>query len=540
MAAHLLEFYPTPKTLIDKMLSGIDFKLISTVLEPSAGKGNICEEVNRKLRYSQNRYADEDERMDIDCIEIDADLRGILKHKKYRVVHDDFLTYRSKKKYELIVMNPPFSEGDKHLMKAIELQELHGGVIACILNAETLKNPHSNMRKTLVRRLNELEAGIEYLSGEFESAERRTSVEVALVKIFIPGKESSLIIDHLEKAKAREQQDFAEPAAVTRGDFIEAIVSQYEFEINAGINLINEYNRICPYIARKIETKDELYADRNPILELKINDSNKYSNDKNIINGYIKKVRGKYWRALFESKEFVRSLTSNLQNELYARVNDLADYEFSYHNIMEMRIELNRKTIRSVEDTIIKLFDDLSHRHSYSGEYGKNIHYYDGWKSNKAHKINRKVIIPMSALDIWSNKFTFHYTAKRKLEDIEKCLAFLDGGETPDKPLDAILDAAERNQVSQNIELKYFNVTFYKKGTCHLTFTNERLLEKFNIFGSQRKGWLPPCYGKKRKQDMTGEEKAAVDSFGGDYGEVMRDGKYYIVETGQLLLGSTA
>ena len=536
---NLTEFYPTPAALIDKMLDGIDFKEISTVLEPSAGKGDICDAVSRKLRYARNNYTDRSKGCEyIDCIEIDDDLRGILKNKEYRVVHDDFMTYQSKKKYDLIMLNPPFSEGDKHLMKAVELQEVHGGAVVCILNAETLRNPHTNLRKTLVRRLDELGADIRYMSGEFESAERRTSVEIALIKVVIPEREHSLILDHLEKSKAPESQGFTEPSAVTQSDFIKAIIEKYNFEINAGVNLIKEYMRISPYIVKEL-SGDSRYNDA--ILELKIRSSDRYSNGRNLINDYVSKVRVKYWRALFESKEFVRSLTSNLQNELYSRVNELADYEFSYHNIMEMRIELNRKTVQSVEDTIIGLFDELSHKHSYSDEFSKNIHYYNGWKQNKAHKINKKVIIPMyGALDYWSNTFTFKHGAKQKLADIEKCLAFLDGGETPDISLDVMLDAAQRNQVTRDIELKYFKITFYKKGTCHLTFTNERLLEKFNIFGSQRKGWLPPYYGKKRKDDMTAEERAVVDNFGGNYDDVISDAKYYIVESGQLLLGTSA
>ena len=37
----LLEFYPTPVTLLDKVLDGVDYRYIGTVLEPSAGKGDI-------------------------------------------------------------------------------------------------------------------------------------------------------------------------------------------------------------------------------------------------------------------------------------------------------------------------------------------------------------------------------------------------------------------------------------------------------------------------------------------------------------------
>ena len=36
------DFYPTPKELGKKMLQGIDLGFISTVLEPSTGKGESC------------------------------------------------------------------------------------------------------------------------------------------------------------------------------------------------------------------------------------------------------------------------------------------------------------------------------------------------------------------------------------------------------------------------------------------------------------------------------------------------------------------
>ena len=35
------EFYPTPQSLVEKMLQGIDWAYIHTILEPSAGKGDI-------------------------------------------------------------------------------------------------------------------------------------------------------------------------------------------------------------------------------------------------------------------------------------------------------------------------------------------------------------------------------------------------------------------------------------------------------------------------------------------------------------------
>ena len=99
------DFYPTPDTLIEKMLEGIDLKLVNNILEPSAGKGNIVDYIINKANnirtYSKIK-------LDIDCIEIDENLRHILKGKGYRVVHDNFLTYDTLKSILINYSKFPF------------------------------------------------------------------------------------------------------------------------------------------------------------------------------------------------------------------------------------------------------------------------------------------------------------------------------------------------------------------------------------------------------------------------------------------------
>ena len=56
------DFYPTPQNLIDKMLFSLDFTMIKSILEPSAGSGNIVEALKKK-ENSYNRYS-----FDIDCV----------------------------------------------------------------------------------------------------------------------------------------------------------------------------------------------------------------------------------------------------------------------------------------------------------------------------------------------------------------------------------------------------------------------------------------------------------------------------------------
>ena len=102
-------------------------------LEPSAGKADIVEVIRGKSGYSRRK---------VDCIELSPEPNAILQDKDFRVVGSDFLDYAGVCYYDAIVMNPPFSNGDEHLLKAWDF--LHDGEIVCLLNAETLNNPFTS------------------------------------------------------------------------------------------------------------------------------------------------------------------------------------------------------------------------------------------------------------------------------------------------------------------------------------------------------------------------------------------------------------
>lgn len=577
------EFYPTPESLAKKMLEGIDWRYIHTILEPSAGKGDILREI-AKVENGRACYGD----FDVDCIEIDANLRQILKYnfsegrkheikcmkteekcvwnsvkcrhetvelsesqkaknrevkeelktffeKGIHIVHDNFLTYTPFKRYDLIIMNPPFSNGDKHLLKALRMQE-KGGSVICLLNAETLRNPYTETRKELFKQLKKYNAIIEYIEDAFTSAERRTGVEVALIKVFIEQvQEESDIYNRLKEAE--EYNDDFDPTVtdIEVSDFIKATVNMFNIEVKSGLELIRQYKSLVPYMARSFG-KDSF--DKSPILELKIN------GDAAHVNEYVKKVRYKYWKELLANPKFVGKLTSKLQTEYQERVGKLANYDFTEFNIRTLSVEMSSQIKRGVEEEIIAMFDRLTEEHSYYPECSKNRHLYDGWKTNKAHKIDKKVIIPCYGVwSDWSGKAR-EYEARKVLEDIERILNFLDGGMTEEVDSWSMLKAyLEDYNITKKIPLKYFNVTFYKKGTVHIEFYCPKLIERFNIYAAQNKQWLPPCYGKKTYKDMTAEEKAVVDSFQGEeaYKEVMAKASYYFApvnnENKMILIG---
>ena len=125
------------------------------------------------------------------------------------------------------------------------------------------------------------------------------------------------------------------------------------------------------------------------MIELKVNGTVDFT-----INDYVKSVRSKYWNALFQDVRFVGNMPTNLLDNYRKKVAELAEYDFSLYNIYSLQLEMSTNLTEGIEECIIKLFDELSYQYSYSSEYGNNVHYYNGWKTNKCWIINKKVILP--------------------------------------------------------------------------------------------------------------------------------------------------
>ena len=94
-------------------------------------------------------------------------------------------------------------------------------------------------------------------------------------------------------------------------------------------------------------------------------------------------------------------------------------------------------------------------------------------------------------------------------------MSYLDCGRTQGYDMHHKLHIAQEHKQNRNIDTKFFTVTLYKKGTCHLVFKDEALLKKFNLYVGRKNRWLPDGYGSKPYEAMDTEEQAIVDSFEG-------------------------
>ena len=208
-------------------------------------------------------------------------------------------------------------------------------------------------------------------------------------------------------------------------------------------------------------------------------------------------------------------------------------------------MDIISRTAKGIEDKIVSMFEQLSYKNSM--EAAGNVHYFNGWKSNSAFKINQKVVIPYcQSWDGIFKKFDFWYygygsNVFKILDDLEKCLAFLQIGESEyiyDIDLNNQLKVYQEQQVTRKMQFRYFDVDVFKKGTMHIKFRDMELLKRFNIYGCQHKGWLPPSYGKKSYKDMNAEEKQVVDEYEGqqEYEKVYNNRENYILDVGQRML----
>jgi predicted RNA methylase len=118
------QFFPTPLVLAASVCEWAEINSDCDVLEPSAGRGAIVEEIVKCRPRS------------VTVVELDEANAPFLSEKyDYCFIGQDFLTWESSMPYDRIVMNPPFSKKQdiQHILRAFELLK-SGGILVSILS----------------------------------------------------------------------------------------------------------------------------------------------------------------------------------------------------------------------------------------------------------------------------------------------------------------------------------------------------------------------------------------------------------------------
>jgi hypothetical protein len=495
-------FYPSSPAVIGKMIKKVH-KSANKILDPSAGMGALIE--GYMERYSRYNMPD------ISAIEIDKDLRSVLRGKGIKVIDTDFLAFSGPDKFDLIIANPPFRDGDKHLLKAIEI--MYRGQIVFLLNAETIRNPCTNTRKELVRKLEELGAEVEYIHDAFADAERPACVDVALIDIRINRNVEEDLFAGADDVAAGCTETIRGANELATGKGVYELVAEYNQVVSICMETIvsyfRNYRKVCSYVAINREAEKCNYMKGDLTDEMQ-----------GIVNKMLTSVRRDFWRKTLDLREVGSRMTKKKIAEFEHAINERCNMDFTENNIRAFVLNVISGYEKTITDAVIDIFDMFTARHAYGemGVYEKNIHYFNGWKTNKVFKVCRRVVIPVygsfgGAFRSWG-AWKLDYRAAEKLRDIDVVMNYFDGMSSYVSINKALEDAFARGE-SSKIRSTYFTITAHKKGTIHLTFNDDDILRRFNVAACSGKGWLPGDYGRTEYAKLLPEEKTVIDEFEG-------------------------
>ena len=458
------DFYPTPWYLINKMLSKIQLSKYNNILEPSVWKGDIVDAIkSRNLYWRPNIY----------WIEIEHQLRELCKDK-CEIIGYDFLEFNNTMiSFDLIIANFPFSNWVKHFLKAWSL--LWKWEIVCLLNAETLKNPFSEERKLMKTIIKDNNWEVEYIENAFLDAERKTSVEVALITISKKQTEFDNIFKDF-------QEDFYNEFAN-----LDWQMSQNEIIIwNDNIDHIIKLNQILKKESIKKVIANNKYNYYNNIFNKTLEQKGikEITNDEVNLRDNIKedifKFNQQCWAYFFRITPLKAKLTTKTYEQFIIQYQN-SKIDFTYENIQRVQDIIILSAWKIQEENYIEVFDYLTkHRED-------NRVHIEWWKTNSWYKLNKRFITPYGAELSWNKTeikwFTYNFIWY--LDNIDKVFCNLTW-----KNFNQIRKT--RDWFENNSICEFFEIKVYKKWTVHFLVKEEYLdnLKEFNLIVCKAKKWL--------------------------------------------------
>lgn len=496
------EFFPTPKNVIRKMLAPYttgskrhDDYLQLSILEPSAGKGDILDFI--KDNYRQHGC-------ELYCMEINPELQFILQEKGYRLLANDFLTYNGDHFFDLIVMNPPFSNGDEHLLHAWQLME--EGDIVCLLNAETIDNPYTERRKLLAKII--LDHGsVERLGQVFSNSENKTNVEVVMIR--------------LTKKSDKKKFDFDFARVTSEGgmELNEELLKNRIATNDVIGNMILQYGKLKEYYTEYLRAMEGLSFYSEGLLTQYCNfteiiQQGHGSKQKNY-NGFADAMKGQIWQVIIQKLNIQKYMTHKVRSNFAQFCKAQGALDFTKENVAALVqfIFDNRHTI--LESAIGEVFDIFTQYHK------ENRCHVEGWKTNDHWKVNRKIILPywVTFEGRWEqlDSFSLSHSRYSEYSDIDKVMCYLSGKNFDEchticRALEwkfKKLGNVKAGSFDGTCESQFFKLRFFKKGTLHIEFKDPWLWEEFNMRACAGKNWLPDGERKawEKKKAAQGQEK---------------------------------
>lgn len=496
------DFYPTPREVIERMMMGEDF-YGKVILEPSAGSGNI-------VRYLQENGARE-----VIACEKDEHLRKLL-GGLCNIIKEDFLQVTSEEisHVSYIVMNPPFSEGAKHIIHAYEIAP-KGCTIIALCNTSNLNTYSYTETYKRLKELVELHGQRDDLENVFHEAERRTDVRVSLVKLWKEGQGEDEFADYFFSQVDEDAANANNQEGLMQYNVVRELVNRYVSACKMFDDVMEATKRINA-TATFEDYKDEVQPDGTvkrvkqdygylPITFGATNNDNKVAVTH---DQYKKSLQKYYWRIIFRKLDMQKYATKDLREQINKFIEQQCNVPFTMGNVYRVLDMVVQTNGQRMQKALLEAFDHICEFSAENSTAGEK------WKTNANYMVNRRFIVPYicEGYDYSHNpyptlRFTY-YCKREEIEDVVKALCFITG-----RDYDEIEELQEHKGEwwGEWFEWGFFRCRGYKKGTMHFEFLDEDVWFKFNYEVSRLRGWnLPKKSSPKARAKKTSSKETSL------------------------------
>ena len=494
-----VDFYPTPKEVVERMLMGEDIAG-KTILEPSAGKGDICT-VLREYGATNILVCENDEHN-----------RKLLQGKYDEFLCDDFLQLTSERvsHIDYIIMNPPFSRGCEHIYHAYEIAP-PGCTVIALCNKSNLDSRYRNSYESKVKELINDFGHCESLGHCFSTAERQTEVDVALVKLYKEGTGENECDGYLFDSVDSDTLNNNDSEGLVTYNFVRDLVNRY----TGAVKLFDETLEATKRINDMARYDDPNDPDRKyglgtgiPVVfkAVKRNEDSRYS-DASVTHAiYKKELKRYYWGIIFRKLKMEKYATKELREQVNRFIETQSAVPFTMKNIymvVDMVVQTNGQRMQRA---LVEVFDKLCSLSAQNSTAGEK------WKTNSNYMVNKRFVI--DCIGDYDARWPTDYVSigyggnVEFIQDLCRALCWLTATNYEDiKPLKAAYTGSKNDgkKWGEWFEWGFFRVRVYKKGTAHFEFLDDNVWARFNQEVAKKKGWN--IGSKEQKAKKTHKKK---------------------------------
>ncbi len=437
------------------------------ILEPHAGKGNIVD------------FCKENGAKEVLSIEINKDLQEIVKRKS-TLIGSDFFECKPEQVSHInaIYMNPPFSNADKHILHAWEIAP-EGSEIVSLCNYSTLTQPYGKL-KVLIR-----DYGIsENLGDCFTEAERKTGVEVGLVRLFKPLSSKEF---EFEGFFMDEDEEEEQGSGILQYNEVRALVNRYVGTMKCFDKMKLELDSLNHLISGIGMSSISLEISSERMVTTK--------------EQFSKIIQKRSWQHIFNKLNMEKYVTSGVMKDINKFVETQEKVPFTMKNIYRMLNIIVGTREQTFNRALEEAVDNFT-RHTHENRFG-----IEGWKTNSGYMLNKKFICEGIVETSWgggSLQVRYNSYSGNKIDDLVKVLCnitaknYNDIGTLYRFNFDKVKhEKSFEIKPNEWYEFGFFNVKFFKKGTMHVKFKSMDDWYRLNHAYGQLKGFsLPETYKK--------------------------------------------